>query len=173
MNVLIIVLVVLSVSTTSFRVNVRCTNPQLALKMALSDYKQELANTASRLASQGIYILNKIHIPNTPDDIALYYFIGKGLLAVDESTKTIGKRLQSIGVENTEENRRDYRNLLFSTPGLGNYISGAILYEETLYQKSKEGKSFVQILNESGMYAGIKVDTGLAPLVGGLPHETL
>jgi hypothetical protein len=62
---------------------------------------------------------------------------GKGILAVDESTKTIGKRLQGIGVENTEANRQAYRGLLFTTPDLGKYISGAILYEETLFQNNK------------------------------------
>lgn len=61
---------------------------------------------------------------------------GKGILAVDESTKTIGKRLQGIGVENTEANRQAYRGLLFTTPNLGNYVSGAILYEETLFQNN-------------------------------------
>lgn len=81
----------------------------------------------------------------------LYIIIGKGILAVDESTKTIGKRLQSIGIENTEENRRDYRGLLFSAPGLGQYISGAILYEETLYQSDKDGKQFVKTLHEQGI----------------------
>lgn len=59
---------------------------------------------------------------------------GKGILAVDESTKTIGKRLEGINVENTEANRQAYRGLLFTTPNIGNYISGAILYEETLFQ---------------------------------------
>lgn len=59
---------------------------------------------------------------------------GKGILAVDESTKTIGKRLEGISVENTEANRQAYRGLLFTTPNIGNYISGAILYEETLFQ---------------------------------------
>lgn len=85
-------------------------------------------------------------------DIIIIYYLGKGILAVDESTKTIGKRLQSIGIENTEENRRDYRGLLFSAPGLGQYISGAILYEETLYQSDKDGKQFVKTLHEQGIY---------------------
>lgn len=88
-------------------------------------------------------------------DIIIIYYLGKGILAVDESTKTIGKRLQSIGIENTEENRRDYRGLLFSAPGLGQYISGAILYEETLYQSDKDGKQFVKTLHEQGNYLSI------------------
>lgn len=93
-------------------------------------------------------------------------------MAVDESTKTIGKRLQSIGVENTEDARRAYRGLLFSAPNLGNYISGAILYEETLYQSGVNGKPFVDMLKENGVFPGIKVDTGLQPLPGADPIET-
>lgn len=93
-------------------------------------------------------------------------------MAVDESTKTIGKRLQGIGVENTEANRQAYRGLLFSAPGLGKYISGAILYDETLFQKDKNGKQFVDMLKENGIFPGIKVDMGLQPLVGADPIET-
>ena len=97
---------------------------------------------------------------------------GKGILAIDESTKTIGKRLQSIGVENNEENRHAYRDLLFATPGLGKYISGAILFDETLYQKSSTGELFVEMLKSNGIVPGIKVDMGLQPLYGGNPVET-
>ena len=98
--------------------------------------------------------------------------IGKGILAVDESTKTIGKRLQSIGIENTEAARQAYRGLLFTTPNLGNYISGAILYEETLFQKHANGTPFVDCLKAVGVIPGIKVDTGLQPLPGADPIET-
>ncbi|GJD07575.1 Probable fructose-bisphosphate aldolase 3, chloroplastic [Galdieria sulphuraria] len=97
---------------------------------------------------------------------------GKGILAVDESTKTIGKRLASIGVENTEENRQAYRELLFTCEGLGQYISGAILFEETLYQNARNGKSFVDCLRGVGVIPGIKVDKGLSPLPGGEAIET-
>mmetsp|Transcript_15511 Transcript_15511/g.27231 ORF Transcript_15511/g.27231 Transcript_15511/m.27231 type:complete len:393 (-) Transcript_15511:187-1365(-) len=97
---------------------------------------------------------------------------GKGILAVDESTSTIGKRLASIGVENSEANRQGYRSLLFTCPGLGEFISGAILYEETLYQGTKNGKPFVDCLNEGGIIPGIKVDKGLAPLGGAESFET-
>lgn len=83
---------------------------------------------------------------------------------MDESNATCGKRLDSIGVENTEDNRRAYRELLISTPGLGQYISGAILFEETLYQKTKAGKPMVDVLNAQGIIPGIKVDKGLVPL---------
>eukprot|EP01092_Planopodium_desertum_P015412 TRINITY_DN8154_c0_g4_i3.p1 TRINITY_DN8154_c0_g4~~TRINITY_DN8154_c0_g4_i3.p1 ORF type:complete len:140 (+),score=14.45 TRINITY_DN8154_c0_g4_i3:60-422(+) len=84
---------------------------------------------------------------------------GKGILAADESTGTIGKRFKSINVPNTEENRRLYRQLLFSAPGdWEKYIGGVILYEETLYQKNDDGISFVEILNKKGILPGIKVD---------------
>lgn len=89
---------------------------------------------------------------------------GKGILASDESNATTGKRLESVGVENTETNRRDWRQLLYTTPGLGQYISGAILFEETLYQASDEGIPFVDVLKSQGIVPGIKVDTGLQVL---------
>ena len=117
--------------------------------MALSYYKETLRETALKLA--------------TP---------GKGILAVDESTNTCGKRLASIGVENTEENRQAYRGMLFTTKGLGNYISGAILFEETLFQDHADGESMVAKLEKEGIIPGIKVDKGLKPLVGALEHET-
>lgn len=83
---------------------------------------------------------------------------GRGILAMDESNATAGLRLASIGVENTEENRRQYRELLVSAPGLGQYVSGAILFEETLYQSDSNGKKFVDVLNEQNIIPGIKVD---------------
>jgi len=91
---------------------------------------------------------------------------GKGILAADESTSTIDKRFSGIKVPNTEENRRAYRDLLFTSPGLNNYISGVILYEETLYQNSLSGKPFPQLLSEQGIVVGIKADQGLKPLPG-------
>ena len=96
---------------------------------------------------------------------------GKGLLACDESTGTIGTRLEANGMENTEENRMVWRNLLFTTPGIEKYISGAILFEETLFQKDPNGKPFVDVLNGLNIVPGIKVDTGLIPLLGGGPGE--
>ena len=90
----------------------------------------------------------------------------KGLLAADESTGTIGKRLDSIGAENTEDNRRDYRELLFRAEGLGKSISGAILYDETLRQSAADGASLVSILQGQGIIPGIKVDTGAKELPG-------
>merc|ERR1719343_849459 len=97
---------------------------------------------------------------------------GKGLLACDESTGTVGKRLESIRLENNEDNRRTWRNLLFTTEGIGEYISGAILFEETLYQNDPKGKPFVDVLKDNGIIPGIKVDRGLQPLIGGGEGET-
>jgi fructose-bisphosphate aldolase class I len=89
---------------------------------------------------------------------------GKGILAADESTGTIGKRFEGINVENTEENRRAYRDMLFSTRSLGDHISGVILYDETLRQKSAGGMPFVDVMAKSGILPGIKVDTGAKDL---------
>jgi len=92
---------------------------------------------------------------------------GKGILAADESEGTIGKRFATIGIENTEENRRLYRQLLFTTdPELANYISGVILFHETVYQKDDNGKSFVKLLEEKNIIPGIKVDSGVVDLQG-------
>jgi len=91
---------------------------------------------------------------------------GKGFLAADESTATIGKRFSSISVENNETNRRDYRELLFRTKGWSQYISGVILYEETLNQKAEDGTPLVDIIKAEGVIVGIKVDKGLAPILG-------
>ncbi|GBG81373.1 hypothetical protein CBR_g32047 [Chara braunii] len=91
---------------------------------------------------------------------------GRGILAADESTGTIGKRLASINVENVESNRRALRELLFTAPGAMEYISGVILFEETLFQKASDGRSFVDVLKEAGVVPGIKVDTGVAALAG-------
>lgn len=96
---------------------------------------------------------------------------GRGILAMDESNATCGKRLASIGLENTEANRQAYRTLLVTAPGLGNYISGAILFEETLYQSTVDGKKIVDILVQQKIVPGIKVDKvshmkiGIHPLV--------
>lgn len=89
---------------------------------------------------------------------------GRGLLAADESNGTMGKRLADIGVENTEENRRAFREILFTTPGFEEYCGGVILYEETLTQKTSNGKPFVELLSEKGIVPGIKVDCGAHPL---------
>lgn len=97
---------------------------------------------------------------------------GRGILAADESTSTIKKRFDSIQVECTEENRRAYREMLFTTPGLGEFINGVILYEETLGQSTKNGKLFTKILEEQKIVPGIKVDLGLIPLVNSANEKT-
>jgi fructose-bisphosphate aldolase class I len=89
---------------------------------------------------------------------------GKGILAADESTGTIKKRFDSIGIENTEENRRAYRDLLFTTPGAEEYISGVILYDETIRQNAHDGTPFPKLLESKGIIPGIKVDLGAKPL---------
>jgi fructose-bisphosphate aldolase class I len=96
----------------------------------------------------------------------------KGILAADESTGTIKKRLDSIGVESTEENRRAYRDLLFTTPGFEDYVGGVILYDETLRQSSDDGTRFAELLSEKGVAPGIKVDTG-AKALALAPGETV
>lgn len=91
---------------------------------------------------------------------------GRGILAADESNPTMGKRLQSIDVENTEDNRRDYRATILSAEGLGEFISGVILYEETLGQSTSEGKRLAELAAGQGIVPGIKVDKGKGPLAG-------
>jgi fructose-bisphosphate aldolase, class I len=97
---------------------------------------------------------------------------GKGILAADESSGTIKKRFDSIGVESTEENRRAYRDLLFTTEGAEEFISGVILYDETIRQSSEDGTPFPKLLEQKGIIPGIKVDAGAKPLAGS-PEETI
>jgi len=89
---------------------------------------------------------------------------GKGILAADESDSTIKKRFDSIGVESTEENRRAYRDLLFTTEGVEEFISGVILFDETIRQSASDGTPFPKLLDSKGIIPGIKVDTGAKPL---------
>ncbi len=89
---------------------------------------------------------------------------GKGILAADESTGTASKRLEAVNIESTDESRRDYRELLFTTPGLGDYVSGAILYDETIRSKTSDGTPMTKALEDNGLMPGIKVDTGAQPL---------
>ena len=91
---------------------------------------------------------------------------GKGILAADESTGTIGKRFTNIGLENNEENRRRYRHLLFSTEGLEKHISGVITFEETLETKLEDGRQLTDLLREKGIVVGIKTDKGVKHLTG-------
>jgi fructose-bisphosphate aldolase class I len=97
---------------------------------------------------------------------------GRGILAADESTGTIEKRFKSVNVENTEEHRRAYRDMLFTGKGAEDYISGVIFYEETLFQKTVDGTPFPQLLAKKGIIPGIKVDKGAKPLAGS-PQETI
>jgi fructose-bisphosphate aldolase, class I len=97
---------------------------------------------------------------------------GKGILAADESSSTIKKRFDSIGVESTEENRRTYREMLFTTPGMEEFISGVIMFDETLRQSTAGGVAFPKVLEGIGVIPGIKVDTGAKPLAG-FPGETV
>jgi len=91
---------------------------------------------------------------------------GKGLLAADESTGTIKKRFDSIGVTSTEDMRRDYREMLFRAEGMKNHVSGVILYDETIRQKAKDGTPLVDVIRAAGAIPGIKVDEGAKPLAG-------
>jgi fructose-bisphosphate aldolase, class I len=96
----------------------------------------------------------------------------KGILAADESSGTIKKRFDGIKLESTEENRRTYREMLFTAPGVAETISGVILYDETIRQKAKDGTPFPDYLTKLGVIPGIKVDTGAKPLAG-FPNETI
>ena len=91
---------------------------------------------------------------------------GKGILAADESAPTIKKRFDSIGVESTEQNRRNYREMLFTTPGAAQHVSGVILYDETLRQSARDGRPLVKVLESQGVIPGIKVDAGAKTLAG-------
>ena len=91
---------------------------------------------------------------------------GKGIIAIDESNATIAKRFAGVGIENSEEQRRAYRELLLTTPKLGEHISGAILYDETIRQATKSGVPFTKVMMDNGIIPGIKVDKGTQPLAG-------
>jgi fructose-bisphosphate aldolase, class I len=91
---------------------------------------------------------------------------GKGILAADESSPTIGKRFAKLGIDSTEESRRSYREMFFSAEGIADYVSGVILYDETIRQKASDGTPFPQLLKKLGIVPGIKVDTGAKELAG-------
>eukprot|EP01084_Bolivina_argentea_P241867 405894_1 len=120
---------------------------------------------AQEVGPEAVFVVN----PKLEEMIATAKAIGtrgKGILAADESTGTIGKRLAMINVENEEPNRQRYRELLFTTADIGKYICGVILFEETLFQKAKDGTPFVDVLNKAGVIPGIKVDKGARDLQG-------
>src|ERR687890_1525885 len=89
---------------------------------------------------------------------------GKGILAADESFGTIGKRFEALGIESTEESRRQYREMLFTTGGIGEYLSGVILFDETIRQESSDGTPLPQVLERQGVVPGIKVDRSTVDL---------
>jgi fructose-bisphosphate aldolase class I len=97
---------------------------------------------------------------------------GKGILAADESTGTIKKRFDTIAVESTADTRRDYREMLFRSEAMNDYVSGVILYDETLRQNAKDGTPLAQLISDAGAVPGIKVDAGAKPLAG-FPDETI
>jgi fructose-bisphosphate aldolase class I len=97
---------------------------------------------------------------------------GKGILAADESVATATRRFDSVGIRSTEQSRRAYREMLFTTRGVAEFISGAILYDETIRQKSSDGKPLAEVLLSQGIIPGVKVDTGAEPLAGS-PDETV
>jgi fructose-bisphosphate aldolase class I len=97
---------------------------------------------------------------------------GKGILAADESSPTIKKRFDSIKIESTEASRRDYRHMLFTAPNIGRFISGVILFDETIRQEGSDGTPLVKVLQSNGVIPGIKVDKGAKPLAGH-PGETV
>jgi fructose-bisphosphate aldolase class I len=102
---------------------------------------------------------------NSLEEIASYIVSeGKGILAADESNPTCGKRFDSIGVESTEDNRRDYREMLFRSAGMEGNIGGVILFDETIRQNAKDGTPLVDIISNQGALPGIKVDKGLQPI---------
>ena len=97
---------------------------------------------------------------------------GKGILAMDESNGTCNKRFEKLGIQPTEDRRRAYRELILTTPNLGEFISGAILYDETIRQSTQAGKPFTQVMPSAGVIVGIKVDTGAKDL-SGCPQEKI
>lgn len=97
---------------------------------------------------------------------------GKGIIAIDESNGTIGKRFEAVGIANSEDNRRAYREMLLTTPKLGEHISGAILFDETLRQSTRDGVPFARVMRNAGIIPGIKVDRGTQPLAG-FPGEVV
>src|SRR5262245_5000171 len=91
---------------------------------------------------------------------------GKGILAADETVPTLTKRFDTLGIPSSEQSRRTYREMLFTSPGGGEFISGAIMHDETIRQKSSDGRPLVEVQTAQGIVPGIKVDTGAKPLAG-------
>ena len=138
----------------------RCAAPHISpfslLRRAPGSFIPGPPRTARRSASLASFL-------SSPSFVPLSFPL---LSPPPQSAATAGKRLESIGLTNTEENRLRYRQLLLSTPTLSNYVAGAILFEETLYQKMKDGATFPEFMVKNGIVPGIKVDKGLTPLPG-------
>lgn len=114
-------------------------------------------------------MLSKLEIQQTAETLVAD---GKGILAADESLGSIQKRFKPVGIPSTEETRRQYRELFFTTPGIEDHISGVILFDETIRQKADDGTPFPELLSNRGIFPGIKVDEGTKPLPG-FPGEKL
>jgi fructose-bisphosphate aldolase class I len=108
----------------------------------------------------------QVNAPGLIDAARRLVGAGKGLLAMDESTGTCNKRFAALGIAQTEEKRRAYREMIVTTPDLDDSISGAVLYDEAIRQRAKDGTPFAKILTEAGIVSGIKVDTGAKDLAG-------
>jgi fructose-bisphosphate aldolase class I len=113
-----------------------------------------------------------VNVPELEATARALVALGKGILAADESTGTITKRFKAVGVESTPDTRRAYREALLTAPGLGEFISGVILFDETLRQKTSAGATFVQTVQGQNIIPGIKVDEGAKPLAG-FPDEKI
>ncbi|MDB5140559.1 MAG: fda [Mucilaginibacter sp.] len=116
--------------------------------------------------------INPMKTKELIDTVTALFGGDKGLLAMDESTPTCNKRFEEVGIPQTEEYRRKYRELIVTAPGLGKCISGAILYDETIYQSTKDGVLFIDKLKQAGIIPGIKVDEGTTDLAG-FPGEKI
>jgi fructose-bisphosphate aldolase class I len=133
-------------------------------KIRISFEHKELATWATVVVAanlMGVVAMMKKNLEGTAQAMVAP---GKGILAADESSPTIKKRFDSIGVESTEANRRAYRDMLFTTPGINEFVSGVILFDETLRQSSSDGTPFPKLLNDLGIIPGIKVDKGAKPM---------
>src|SRR5262245_63989340 len=106
------------------------------------------------------------------ESVAMLVAEGKGILAADETVPTLTKRFDALGIRSTEQSRRTYREMLFTAPGATEFISGVIMHDETIRQKSSTGTLLTQVLSSQGIVPGIKVDTGAKPLAGA-PDETV
>merc|ERR1719183_96006 len=137
---------------------------KLSAKTAMGGARMRSAARTTRATRSVLAIKASKYADELLETVTNMTMPGKGILAMDESNPTCGGRLEALGIENIEENRRRYRDVLLTTDNLGEHCGGAILFDETLYQSATDGRTFVEVLKSHGMYPGIKVDTGLRPL---------